>query len=164
MHGQLTASAVAIILARTSWEAFANELIEQRDIDEKLKNANIKAKVRGVFSCLSYSHSNLENMKVWSTLFLINRIRNSLIHQKARSEQPGASPKDILTSLTSIGVIDERNVGEAWEKQILCNRVAGWCCVGVGEAIKALENIPQSQFRPPHQICTQVDEILKPLQ
>ena len=119
MHGQLTASAAAIILARTSWEAFANELIEQRGIDEKLKDANIWAKVRGVCSCLSYSHLNLEKMNVWSNLFLINRIRNALIHQKARSEQAGESPNDILTSLTSIGVIDESNIGEAWEKQIL---------------------------------------------
>lgn len=163
MHGP-TASAAAIILARTSWEAFANELIEQRSIDEKLKDANIKAKVRGVYSCLSYSHSNMGKMKVWPNLFLINRIRNSLIHQKAQSKQPGESPRDILTSLTSIGVIAEGNAREAWEKQILCNRVASWCCVGVGEAIKALENIPRGQFRPPHQICTQVDEILKPLQ
>jgi hypothetical protein len=159
---QLASSASAIILSRTSLEAFANEFIEQRRLNNKLKEANLRDKLTGIFKDLQIPVPDYQT-SIWPALFLINDIRNSLIHQKAVSQKRGESPKEIVASLEAMAVLQPAILDEAWERRILCGPVAVWCCVGIGRAIKTLERISNGQFRPPHMVCNEVDRILAKL-
>ncbi len=160
---QLSAAASSIILARTSWDAFANELIEQRRLDDGTKELGIKRKIERLLEELKAEPPDFNNSSIWVDLIVISDLRNSLVHQKIAPREPGDSPRDILKKLTSIGNIEAIDETAPWEQQVFKQKVATWCCIRVGDAIKAIELIPARQFRPASFVCRQVDEILKPL-
>lgn len=161
-HRELSSAVSAIILTRTSWEAFSNELIEQRGLEDDMKQLHTGQKLSRIYMTLEGNEIRPEENETWSNLLLISALRNSAIHFDTRVRPTRESPRDIARRLSAIGVI-ELSDSKEWERQVYCARVAYWCCVQVGKAIETLERLEGRQFRPPATISKRIDDLLAPL-
>ena len=161
-HRELPSAISAIILTRTSWEAFSNELIEQRGLDDSTKRLHTTEKISRIYSALEGRDIVPENHEIWSNLVLITALRNAAVHFDTRPRQVSESPRDITKRLSYIGVIQSIN-GREWERQVYCTKVAIWCCRQIGKAIETLERLQGQQFRPPETVSMQIDRLLAPL-
>lgn len=156
---RIQAAASSVVLARTSWDAFANELIEQREIDQEIKALGLRRKIEGIYRNLGEDIPNFVEHKIWNHLMVANQIRNAIVHQRTTSLSAGDSPANVLQSLQTLGVISRIPHVQTWEDQVLCADVARWCCYCAAQGIVTLEELPVKQFRSPSQVRSQIDEI-----
>lgn len=150
----------SIILARTSWESFSNELIQQRGLPSAVKQQHTRKKLDEISNALEPGVVQPRE----DELLLVSAIRNSIIHQDPMPLRQGDSPKDIVQRLKRLGIIGPAADDTPWERLVISPTVAAWCCRTVGDGIVKLEQLRGRQFRPPHLITEQVHRILLPLQ
>lgn len=162
---ETASAAAAIVLARSSWEAFSNELIEQRALTPKLKNANSLDKIKCMFEQLGQPSASWRDTIVWQDFFLANDIRNVVVHQKNVTRLVTQSSTRITRGLEDRRVISASDASsDGWEARVLRRNVATWCLRTFSAAIAALEEVPNRQFRTPDIVRVRLREILMPIE
>jgi len=157
-HKELSSSCASIVLARTSWEAFSNELIEQRQLPARLKNLNARRKISGIHAALQQQPVSFTLDPVWRDFMLVNSIRNLIIHQEIKSD----SPSSVITMLSNLELLQLVDPSKPWEPHVFSPPIASWCCIRASSAIVSLEQIEPRQFRPPTTVTQHVSRILQP--
>src|SRR6476620_11545951 len=80
---ELTQAGTSIVLSRASWESFANEFIEMRQLPsawKRLTQPKLVDSLKAWFESEGFSkHTGDE----WDRLTVLNRLRNALVHHDA---------------------------------------------------------------------------------
>jgi hypothetical protein len=139
--------ASAVILARTSWDAYLHEFIEWRDLNRDLKRLHFKEALPAIFKAIGRAPPRFEVESPWVELLLVNHLRNAIVHHDATPRDSGESPSRVYERLVSAEVIPPAAAGTTWESSVLCAPVARWSCAVVAQSILAIEAIPELRRR-----------------
>lgn len=156
-----SSSASAIILARTSWESYTNEFVEQRKLDLNIKKQSMERKVQSLFSALDLSVDSEPHRTSVRNIKIVNSIRNSIVHQKAQARTYSSRSTSFVAELTNLGFIkhDDR---ASLEELVLTPTIADWSIVCVANSILLFEKSRNGQFRPPAVVSRRLKKIVMP--
>jgi len=153
--------AASIVLSCTSWEAFANELIEWRRLHIS-KTGAFRQKLRQILNELGQPPDSMEQ-EPWLSLALLIRLRNELVHHKALPLAPGESPGAVLPALVTAGVIPSSALAHNWEEGVLVLATARWACERVASCMLTLEKLPSRRTRSLSHVQSEIRTAMKPL-
>jgi hypothetical protein len=152
----------AIVLSRSSWEAFICEFIEWRRLPADLKEKSFKNLLGGVLHAIAGAPATFDEHSVWAELACVNDLRNELIHHKAQTFDGDASPRDILVRLRGFGVrLNDQQ--HTWERRCVSPSSATWACKTVARSILELEGVVAGRTRSFRLLRDKISVITSPL-
>lgn len=164
-HPPLGKSAVSIIVARSTWDAYIAEFVEWRQLSPKIKYLGLYKSLEQLHRALDLSELGPPNDSFWDDLILLNKLRNEIVHHKAALFPLGSDgPTDILGGLAARDLLaTSEKPALTWERRVLTAKVGHWSCRTVARGILKLERIPEKRSRSYHDICNRLVETLSPL-
>ena len=145
-------SASAIILARTSWESFAHELVLTRGFGADVVTATFEKSLDDKlesFGELLYgngiSSKHRFDGEPWISFRHLNSVRNKLIHHNPNGSAPAIGTR-WYEQFDNDGLL-VGSTKDSWERRCLSHKTAQWSCRVAGNAIIALEEVPNRRKR-----------------
>lgn len=168
-------AACALILGRSSLEAYLNEYIRWRRLheiaqsevgerltDNKFMQMPADRKLLIISNSINSPEASAAAATAKEFVVLLSRIRNLIIHYKPGDSTDSRRAAAIIEQLGSLGVI-RPVISRSWQDQILLLAVASWACQQIGEVILGLEAIPHGRIRSADTVNILVQYALKPL-
>ena len=149
---------VAVLLARTAWEAFLNEYVQLRGLRREIRGASFHKSILLTHDSLDLDEPQFDKPP-WRGLDLLTDLRNRLVHHLSTPYQRGVGPRGLLERLHEEGLPRVDPKSEKWERLVLVPWTARWACITASDAIRHLNNLVQ----PQREVEAVLAEVLVPL-
>jgi hypothetical protein len=141
------ASLGAIVLARTCWDAFLSEFAARRGLADKVRQLNFGEALAAISTDLPCTPALDVTLSPWRELHGLNKLRNEIVHYKARVNVGLNGPNALVQLLGNAGA-PSPTPAETWERSVINPAMAAWACRVVCDAMHALEMQPARRSTP----------------